>query len=412
MTTVKLVFRASKQQDKEGVICYRICHQRQSLVITTDMRVHSKDWNTETRSLVINSPSDKTALYIGRIEAELSALQDIVKRLEQSRRAFSLDEVVERFRTRGKGIGILEFADRQARQLFREGRFSTARNYERTRRSFAEFLENRDIELASLCGETVKAYETWLKNRNLSRNSSSFYLRVLRAIYNKAVGCGIIRQANPFSGVYTGIARTRKRAVDETILVELQRLDLSFDKSLQVARDLFLFSYSARGMAFVDMAYLKAENLSDGRLCYTRRKTGQELEIRIEPCMRQILNRYAENSKLTSYLLPILSSQEPHKAFNQYEKALNLYNRKLKQLSRLIVGSPRLCSYTSRHSWATAARNHNVPLQIICAAMGHTSEKTTLIYLDSLNGNLIDQANSEILRRLNSQSSFAGTLFG
>ncbi len=48
-----------------------------------------------------------------------------------------------------------------------------------------------------------------------------------------------------------------------------------------------------RGMAFVDIAYLRKENLQNGMICYARRKTGQLLSVRIEPGIQRIMVRYA-----------------------------------------------------------------------------------------------------------------------
>ena len=42
---------------------------------------------------------------------------------------------------------------------------------------------------------------------------------------------------------------------------------------------------------------------------------------------------------------------------------------------------------------ATAARNHNVPISVISAGMGHTSEQITQIYLTMLENSVIDEAN-------------------
>lgn len=72
----------------------------------------------------------------------------------------------------------------------------------------------------------------------------------------------------------------------------------------------------------------------------------------------------------------------------------------MKKLGKLTGENLHLSSYTARHSWATVARKHNVPLSVISAGMGHTSEKTTLIYLDSVENSLIDKANEEILEAL------------
>ena len=87
-------------------------------------------------------------------------------------------------------------------------------------------------------------------------------------------------------------------------------------------------------------------------------------------------------------------------AYRQYQTALGYHNRKLKQLAEIAGISEKLSTYTARHSWATAARRHNVPLSIISAGLGHSSERTTLIYLDSVENVALDNANHEILKCL------------
>lgn len=56
--------------------------------------------------------------------------------------------------------------------------------------------------------------------------------------------------------------------------------------------------------------------------------------------------------------------------------------------------------YIARHSWASAAKAKNIPLSVISEGMGHESEKTTQIYLASLETSVIDKANKVILESL------------
>ena len=93
--------------------------------------------------------------------------------------------------------------------------------------------------------------------RRVSKNSSSFYMRILRAAYNKAVQEQLVEQAFPFHEVYTGIAKTSKRAVSEKTILKLQRLDLSYSSALALSGICLYSAIVTRGMAFVDMAYLK-----------------------------------------------------------------------------------------------------------------------------------------------------------
>lgn len=167
-----------------------------------------------------------------------------------------------------------------------------------------------------------------------------------------------------------------------------------------MARDLFLFSFYTRGMAFVDIARLRKSNIRDGIIRYERRKTGQPLYIRMEPCIKAILDRYAERVQNLPYVFPILKTEEPEAAYKQYTIALNYYNRLLKKLSDMLGLEKGLSSYTPRHSWATVARDSNIPLSVISAGMGHTSEQTTQIYLTMLENSAIDNANQKIIASL------------
>lgn len=283
----------------------------------------------------------------------------------------------------------------------RNNRLGTARNYDHTMNSFLSFLDGRDIPFKYVNDELMVEYEKWLVSRGIVRNSSSFYMRNLRSIYNKAVKRNLVEQSYPFRNVYTGIDHTRKRAVSEDTIVRLQRMDLEYSQSLAMARDLFVFSYCTRGMAFVDVAFLKKEDINDGVISYIRRKTGQQLSIRIEPCMEKIICQYEKETENSPYVFPIITAENPEDAYMQYHVALTYYNRKLKRLAKELGERASLSSYTARHTWATTARKYNVPISVISAGMGHTSEKTTQIYLAALDNSVIDQANQGIIRKLN-----------
>ncbi len=273
----------------------------------------------------------------------------------------------------------------------------TARNYTRTLDSFMTFL-GRDIPISSLDARLASEYERWLLARGVTRNTVSFYMRNLRSVYNKAVRQGLTIQKNPFADVYTGVDRTRKRAVNEDVIFRLLRLDLSGSYPLALSRDLFIFSYCTRGMSFVDIAFLRRKDVSDGVISYVRRKTGQMMHVFIEPCVESIIKRYSSSGP---YLFPLISSLDPSEAYSQYNIALNYHNRKLKILGEMLGTELPLSTYTARHSWATAAQRRNVPLSVISTGMGHASERTTRIYLAGFEDSVIDVANRGIVCEIN-----------
>ena len=59
--------------------------------------------------------------------------------------------------------------------------------------------------------------------------------------------------------------------------------------------------------------------------------------------------------------------------------------------------SSKLTSYVARHSWASIAKSQNVPVAAISEAMGHTTERTTRIYLNWFDNTLVDSANQKVL---------------
>ena len=204
-------------------------------------------------------------------------------------------------------------------------------------------------------------------------NTISFYMRNLRAVYNRAVEKGLTPQNNPFRHVYTGVDKTVKRAIPIKVIKALKELDLSMKPSLDFARDMFMFSFYTRGMSFIDMAYLKKTDLQNSILTYRRRKTGQELSIKWEKCMAEIIAKYPENK--TDFLLPIIKEEGNER--RQYDNTLHLVNYRLKELSTMLKLQRPLTMYVARHSWASAAKAKNVPLSVISEGMGQPSTRVT-----------------------------------
>jgi len=393
MATVKVKLRPSTVEGKAGVIYYQITHNRKTQQITTKFRVHTSDWDSDEDILAPSAPN--RSMIQNRIDSDIVLLRRVISDLENSGMAYSVEDVIARYKLPKSHILVLDYMQTQIEQLRAANRLGTAKNYEKTMTSFGAFLGDIRLPLSALTEQVITDYNAFLIQRGLVRNSVSFYMRVLRAVYNKAVRQKLIEQTNPFTEVYTGIDRTRKRAVAESVVAQLNRLELDADSSLALCRDMFIFSYCTRGMAFVDIAYLRKSNLQNGMICYARRKTGQLLSIRIEPAIQRIIDRYAGND--SPYVFPILSSVDATEAYEQYQAALNTHNRLLGRLSEMLGCDSKLTSYTARHSWATAARNHNVPISVISQGMGHTSEQTTQIYLTMLENSVIDEANKGII---------------
>lgn len=302
-------------------------------------------------------------------------------------------------------------------ELVQEGRYGTSQSYVKAVTSLRNFLQqerdpgtSESLPIESIDDVLVYRYNRYLARRGVIRNSVSFYNRVLRAIYNKAVRRFRIPDNHPFSDAYTGVDRTRNRAVSETTIAKLINLGLSNDKSLELTRDLFVFSYIMRGMPFVDMAYLKKGNIRGNYIVYVRKKTGTRMRVRIESQVMRIIDKYSRPD--SEFLLPILQGtdgESPESRYRRYQTRLTVHNRKLKELSKRIKGDVSLSSYVARHSWATAARNIDISMSVISESLGHSSERMTRIYLGTFNERLIDNANRRLMGRIKKFVSFKET---
>ena len=308
---------------------------------------------------------------------------------------------------------LFRFMNHLIALLKKNGQYRTMLHYQATLNSFRRYRGNQDIALRKIDAEEMQSYEAYLLHTaRVCSNTSSFYLRILRATYNKAVAKGLTPQQHPFRDVYTGIAKTRKRAIPSESVSQIKRLDSVQDLSPkeEMARDAFLLSFYLRGISFIDLAHLRKTDLRDGYLHYTRSKTGQRLTIRWEKDMQDMLEKYQHQTASSPYLFPFLAEEvhgsqdknidKKQEEIRQYHNAEARISYHLRKLGGRMGIKGKLTLYVARHSWASAARDNHVSISVISEALGHHSETTTLIYLRSIKSSEVDDANARILAAL------------
>ena len=388
MATVKIKFRPSTVDGGQGSIFYQVIHNRVARQQKTGYRLYGYEWNSHSSEVVLP------------------------KFNESRKRHLSEDDVIAEFASDNPENFLFPFMEGVISNLKTLGKIRTSETYAATLCSFRRFREDKDVPLDDMDSDMMMAYEAYLKNNGVSPNSSSFYMRNLRAVYNRAVEKELTSQCFPFKHVYTGVDKTVKRAVPLKVIKKIKEMDFSMNPTFDFARDMFLISFYTRGMSFVDMAYLRKKDLQNGVLSYRRRKTGQQngvlsyrrrktgqqLLIKWEKCMQEIVDKY--DTSQSNYLLPIIKPFSEIDERKQYIYAAHNINRCLKIIGKELGLSVSLTLYVARHAWASIAKSKNVPLSVISEGMGHDSEATTRIYLASLDTVAIDEANSMILKSL------------
>ena len=400
MASIKVKFRPSINENKEGTIYYQIIQNRVIRQLKTDYRLFIHEWDEDNNVIIATNNSRQNYLQSieERIDWDIKRLHSIIAHLDNKRVKYTADDIISTFQKQANEQSLFNFMQGVITKLQQMDKQRTSETYRCTLKSFMQFREDKDVLLEDIDSDLMMMYEAYLRGRGLTKNSTSFYMRILRAVYNRAVEKDLTTNRNPFKHVYTGIDKTIKRAIPLKAIKQIKNLDLSLQPSLDFARDMFLFSFYTRGMSFIDMAYLKKKDLSNGILSYRRRKTGQQLFIRWEKCMQEIVNKY--DTSQSHYLLPIIKPFGEIDERKQYIYAAHNINRCLKIIGKELGLSVSLTLYVARHAWASIAKSKNVPLSVISEGMGHDSEATTRIYLASLDTVAIDKANSMILKSL------------
>lgn len=400
MASIKVKFRPSTSEGHEGKIYFQIIHERIVRQWYSDYKIFSDEWDSKKSELVISLKTDRRSYLMSvreRLKWDKERFKRIITEFSTKKESFTSDEVIGEFASRQQQQSFFRFMESVIIRLRELGKQRTSETYTSALNSFRRFKNDEDVVLDGFDSDLMESYEAYLSGKGLIPNSISFHMRILRAVYNRAIEKGITEDKRPFRHVYTGVDKTTKRAVDIKTLKKIKDVDLTMSPKADYARDMFLLSFYFRGMSFVDMAYLRKSDVSNGQITYRRRKTGQRLSVKWTAEMQEVLDKYPRNE--TDYLLPIITSATatPH---NQYRTKQYLINKWLKTVAEHIGLKMPLTLYCSRHSWASIAKSKGIPIGVISDGLGHDSELTTQIYLSTLDTSAVDKANALILKLL------------
>lgn len=396
--SVKIKRKKSVKPAHPMLVYLQIIYCRKVARIPLGIKLSDNEWDEQEGCIRIppGTPPEQV-LHLYSLDSQIKERQqylfNLIRFLERNN-TLSVANLLSACKENEDKRSLYSFMEQLSEQFAREGKKATSHHYRSTLNTLTLFSEGKDMRLDDIDETKVKQLETWLIEKGLAPNTVSFYLRITQSCWNKAVRTGLILNASsPFTKVNTRVEKTAKRAVEEKVIIRLAKLT---DKELQspalkFARDMFLFSYYARGMSYIDLAHLKKENIKGDTLTYKRQKTGQELKIRLLPEMIAIIKRYASNSRRR--LFPILSDDA---TYINYESALRLQNKQLKKLGEL-VGVENLTTYVARHTWASIANQKGVPIELISKGLGHSSTKVTLIYIGLLDNPRLDHANDVVI---------------
>ncbi len=398
--SIKSKLRFSQGVTSFGRVVYVLTRGGESRRISTGIPVRAEEWNVESGRPVATGTSDRDEVRAvdEQISDDLMSLRDIVERLDASGNSYDLDRVTTLFLSGKNQMTMAAFMRREIFYKQQSNHPGTARNYSTALKSFLSFCGGVECPVKNVTSDLMEDYASWLAGKGVCNNSISFYMRALRAVYMRMVRDGLTMDRHPFVNVYTGVDKTRKRAITESDIVRIKSLKFNGRKTICFVRDMIILSIYIMGISFVDLAFLKKTDVVGEHIVYQRCKTGQRIKVGIVDKIKELIDKYPA-SEDSLYLLPIIT--DPGKdARRQYQNKLQQANKYLKIIAKEAGVAANLSTYTSRHSWASIAKAKNINISTISDALGHQNETTTRIYLATLDNGHIDRANELILENL------------
>ena len=387
--------------DNTYPIILRLSHKRQTIAISSGYAVKEEHWDDKARRI------RKSCTYIENITRVNNILEktkakavDAITRLEERGELalLSAKELKDMLTDTDQTAGFFVYVQNLVDELHRQKRVGTAEYYRNVLREVKNFRDGRDFTLEELSYAFLMKFESYYLAKGLERNGLNVYMRGLKAICNRAIKDRLIeRDKYPFIN-YKIIAKpTRKRAIDLEAINRVVALDLDPDSKLFEARAMFLFSFYTMGMPFVDMAFLKAENIVDGRIQYGRKKTGKQFDIKVSDSLKPILAYFMQGKNAGDFLMPIITAATLTGQYKNVRDVRKRYNARLEKLAEQAGIEEKLTSYVSRHSFATLADNMAIPVTAISQMLGHLKLSTTQVYLAGLKKDVLDDYNERIL---------------
>ncbi len=398
-----ICYKVRPLRDNTYPLMLRLTQHRKRKYISLGVSVLEKDWDFKKNQPKKSCP-DREAI-VKLISDKVSAYNSLIMDLTARQQPFTVSSLILALENRTKVKTVSEMYDYLIDEFRKTDHLGTMSVYQQSKSSLTKFNRTLDIPFSDIDCQWLERYEKWLKGRNIKDTTISILFRTLRSVFNRALSMKLIKQdIYPFSDfkVSKFDVRTKKRAVTKEDVKKIMSLDLSGERHyMQLARDIFLFSYFGAGINFSDIALLRYGDIQEGRIRYIRKKTGKEISFPLSDVGLEIIKRYSRpDATNTDYIFPILDRKIHRTEMqrkNRIHKVIGKVNPCLAEIGRMAGLETHLTTYVARHTFATVLKRSGVNIAIISESMGHSDIATTQIYLDSFENSQIDEAMKNLL---------------
>ena len=399
MASVKVILYKSKTyKDGTHPLMLQIIHNRKVKKQSLNIRLHEFEWDSKN-----NLPKRKVTNYktiVTLIRTKIAEAEKTLVKLDTAKKDYSVTELSTKIKGKKTTKSFNQYTEELIEGMISTNKIGNANSYRGALNVINKFTKNKNLAFTDIDYKFLTKFEEYhLRKENNTVNGLNVYMRVIRAVYNKAINEDLVSiDYYPFRKYKIKLKKTSKRAISRDEMKKIVNLELDETSTFWNARNYFLFSFYTIGMSWVDMALLKVENIKGDRIIYQRSKTDKEYNIKINDNIKLILDYYINDKNKEDYIFPIINNEENETAKrSNIKNALRIYNKHLKQIGEQIECSIPLTSYVARHSWASIANFSGIHIGVISQGLGHEDIKTTQTYLANFDHSAIDDANENIL---------------
>ena len=401
MVTIKIFLDKRRiTKDETYPLNFRIYHLGKSWTRSTKIYLKDSQWDEKKKVIRNNHPEAK--LLNRKLLKDFADLQsdlllaDDEKVIQYLNPTPVIKEVIKPRQT------VFDFTYGLIEELRLDNKIGNAWAYESALNALRKYHTNTNLYFENIDFQFLDKYNKHLVRSGVKHNTGFFYLRTLRAFYNKAIKHKIVDRAlYPFHDITLKAEKTKKRAIDRILIKEIKDLDLPEGSTIWHVRNWFMLSFYLMGISFVDLALLSSDNIKNGRITYKRQKTGKQYDIKLIPQAIAIIDLYKKQPY--GFILPIVNrkTKNDEERLRLIKDRTRLANKYLKRMADTMETDETITTYTSRHSWATICKKLGFSIEIIAESLGHEyGNKTTAVYLDSFDQDVIDNANEVVANSL------------
>mgnify|MGYP003126930579 FL=1 len=397
MINLKIVLKKKLLSDGKYPVCLRVTKERQCRHYKTPFSAKMDEWIEATG--VFNKKHSNHVQNNRLLVKFKERAYQIITELEIENPDYTIQEFDTRFRVTYNPVtnDVFAFFDEIIQEMTFAGRVGNAKSYKDTKTSVQIFHKSKKLSFREVNSTFLSKYDAFLRSRGGTDGGVGVKMRALRALFNKAIERGIVKESlYPFKKYKISGLRGKgfKRALDFEEIMRIVNVDLSNHPHLVDTRNYFVFSFYTRGMNFADMMGLEWKDVEKNVIYYTRAKTKGNFSIAIMPPVREILDYYRINGYGNKYVFPLLFRENytPTQLADRKHKMLGIYNKNLKELATICEITKNVSSYVARHSFANCLKQKGVATDVISESLGHQNLTVTQAYLKELDTQVVDKA--------------------